>query len=149
MSEVLLSEHFLLTGHSSACWFMTGVIWLVQVLVYPNFRLVPAASFAGFHAFHTRRISWVVAPAMALELVSGLALALLRGGPLFWGNLFLIALTWLITAAVSVPLHNQLEKDPSRARAKDWLIWTNWSRTVIWTLRSLIWTLRSFCLVVC
>lgn len=118
---------------------MTGVLWMVQVLVYPNFKLIPGSLFPEFHAFHSRRITLVVAPAMGLELCTGLGLLWFDQSLIAIANLGSILALWVLTGLVSVPLHNQLETDPSKS--KDSLIRTNWARTVIWTLRSIGWIL--------
>jgi hypothetical protein len=116
---------------------MTGAIWLVQILVYPNFRLIDPAIFPEFHRFHTNRITWVVAPAMGIELATGAWLCLADPGALYFWNLSSILAAWALKGLVSVPIHNHLEKHP--AASKDGIIWTNWPRTVIWTLRSGFW----------
>ena len=49
---------------------MVGLIWLVQVVHYPLFRLVGSGDFKGYHHNHTRLISWVVGPPMLAEGLS-------------------------------------------------------------------------------
>lgn len=123
--------------HAFSCFFMTGVVWLVQVLVYPNFRLVPAETFASFHRFHTRRVTLVVGPAMILELATAVLLLYQEQNAFFWANFLSVFAIWILTAAVSVPMHGRLEKNPGGR--KDWLIWGNWPRTLLWTARSAAW----------
>ena len=121
--------------HLFSCFFMTGAIWLVQVLIYPNFKIVGPNEFSKFHQFHGQRITWIVGPMMALELLSAIGLyALSQGSFLLW-NLISVAGIWLLTAFVNVPTHDKLSFDIEETKSK--LIWYNWPRTIIWTMRSL------------
>lgn len=123
--------------HTFSCWFMTGAIWLVQILVYPNFKLIGKTEFQKCHQFHTNRITWIVAPLMTIELSSGIWMALKSTSqPLYW-NVFSILLVWILTATVNVPAHNRLLFDLDYSKNK--LVLGNWPRTVIWTARSLFW----------
>ena len=126
---------------------MAGLIWFVQVVHYPLFKLANKQSFAAIHATRT---TYVVAPLMLVELAS--SLALLRPQ---WrtnasstgeacGGAALVCAIWLSTALVQVPLHNRLQARHSMRDAQQ-LIATNWVRTVAWTLRAalvLLWTAR-------
>jgi hypothetical protein len=128
---------WLILLHAGCCLFMTGVIWVVQLLVYPNFRFFSASAFAPFHRFHSTRITMVVGPVMVAELVTALLLFQRSlTAPYLWnfGSVFLI---WILTVAVSIPQHRRLELNPGSP--KDWLIWSNWPRTLIWSGRSLCW----------
>ena len=115
---------------------MTGLIWFVQIVHYPMLARYPAAMFPGIAREHCDRTGFVVGPLMLVEAASG-GLCLLAGvgEPVFLLSLGLLALIWLSTAAVQVPLHRRLlrEWDP---RAAGRLSRTNWVRTVAWTLRS-------------
>ena len=66
----------LLTVHLTATAAMLGVIWVVQLIVYPQFLDIRAEEFVGFHARYTDQILWIVGPLMLAELISG-------GGVLF------------------------------------------------------------------
>lgn len=119
-----------------SCCFMTGLIWLIQCVHYPSFRFIDSNRFSDFHQFHSTRITWIVAPVMGVELLSAIAL--------FWEqaarsgvNLASVLLLWGITAFVSVPCHVKLE---SGFKQKWWrlLVLTNWSRTVLWSLRLIL-----------
>lgn len=115
---------------------MTGVIWLVQILIYPNFKNVGNAEFEKFHHFHINRISWVVGPMMILELVTGTWL-LLKSQNLFflWNFIFILAL-WFLTALVNVPTHKKLLYQ--NLLSKNNLVCRNWPRTIIWTFRLIV-----------
>ena len=48
--------------------YLTGVIWLVQLVHYPSFAQVPPAAFRAFHQSHLARMGWVVMAPMVAEL---------------------------------------------------------------------------------
>jgi len=123
--------------HIFACFFMTGVIWIVQILVYPNFRIVPPEAINQFHDHHSRQITRLVAPVMTLEFATGIILYLHDAGFGFFVNLGSILALWGLTIIVSVPLHNKISKNTAAVIEK--LIATNWARTIIWSARSIFW----------
>ncbi len=135
--------NLILAIHAFSCWFMLGVIWVIQILVYPNFLLVGRDDFQRLHRLHTNRITWIVAPIMLVELVSGAWLFYLYQTPLFLGNLISVMCVWALTAFVNVPTHNNLRFELEASKKK--LVRRNWPRTLIWTLRSLflVWIVYS------
>ena len=98
----------LLAAHAAATWALVGLIWTVQVVHYPLFASVGGEEFRRYHARHTRQITWVVAPLMAVELVTALLL-LARGEREPWlvASVAPLAFNWLATWRVQIPLHNQ------------------------------------------
>ncbi|MCS3861544.1 hypothetical protein GGP86_001322 [Salinibacter ruber] len=60
----------LLPLHAAATLVMFGVILIVQRVHYPLFHYVRAADYEAFQAAHMRRITWIVGPAMAVELTT-------------------------------------------------------------------------------
>jgi hypothetical protein len=130
-------EPIILPFHVFACFFMTGLIWLIQIVHYPSFKYVDAGRFSGFHVFHSSRITWIVLPVMTLELLTGLALMVQSPDWFFISNFIGLVAIWLATALLSVPLHNRLSEEAS-VPVISRLILTNWPRTFLWTLRSLL-----------
>jgi hypothetical protein len=129
-------EELILPAHLFACFFMTGLIWVIQIVHYPSFGYFDEVRFAGFHAFHSSRITWIVLPMMTLELLTGIALVAQRPDWFLISNLLGLVGIWLATALLSVPLHNRLAEgfsDSTIAR----LVLTNWPRTILWSFRSL------------
>jgi hypothetical protein len=114
---------------------LTGIIWLVQALVYPNFKFVPPSSWPEFHRRHTRTISFIVAPLMLTELCSGIAIAIVAPKAQVI-QLILLAVIWASTFAIQVPLHQRLSISWDH-ESIDRLIRTNWIRTVAWNLKSM------------
>lgn len=125
-------------AHLGATWFMTGLIWFVQVVHYPLFSRV-RGDYSGYQQSHMRRTTWVVAPMMLLEVSTAAALCVARPGWFeawaAWANLGLLGLIWASTALLQVPAHQELltgfAVSPHAA-----LVRTNWLRTIAWSLRS-------------
>ena len=44
------------TIHLAATWMLVGLIWVVQILVYPQFLRIPGETFKPYHATHCFRI---------------------------------------------------------------------------------------------
>ncbi|MBC7740924.1 MAG: hypothetical protein H7061_01925 [Bdellovibrionaceae bacterium] len=130
--------------HAFSCWFMTGAIWLVQVLVYPFFRLVGEKEFTPLHQFHMKQITWVVAPVMLVELVTSAWLLYSNKNILYLCNFVSVGSLWIMTAFINVPTHNKLRFSAIDSKYK--LVSNNWPRTVIWTFRSLILIPGLFCM---
>ncbi|MBF9143124.1 hypothetical protein [Hymenobacter properus] len=136
-----MSLHLLLLLNFAVAACLTGLIWMVQVVHYPSFGLVPKDAWVAFHHAHTRRIGHVVMAPMVLELVLAIWLAwagraALPGG-VGWWSLGLVALVWAATFFISVPFHNRLEKGFDYI-AIDGLTRTNWLRTLAWTARAVL-----------
>lgn len=132
---------FLLCLHLAVTAFMTGLIWFVQVVHYPLFARVDAAGFGAYARSHQTLTTWVVGPAMLVEVA--LALWVVVGAAsrvppaLAWAGLALLVIIWLSTAVWQVPRHRELSNrfDLESHRR---LVRTNWVRTVAWSLRSVL-----------
>lgn len=121
-----------------SCAFMTGLIWTIQVLHYPAFAYVDEGRFKKFHGFHSRNITFIVLPVMAIELLTAGALAFgALGTTLVWVNFIGVLLIWLSTFVVTVPLHNSLAAE-SDAKIIQRLVGTNWIRTLLWSARLIL-----------
>jgi len=120
---------------------MLGVILMVQLVHYPLFRHVGTAGYETYQAEHMRRISWIVGPAMTVELATAvwIVVALPGGVPpwMAWAGLGLVGLLWGTTGLVHVPLHTRLT-DGFDAETHRRLVRTNWVRTVAWALRAVL-----------
>ncbi|MGF1677937.1 MAG: hypothetical protein ACFCUX_01955 [Candidatus Methylacidiphilales bacterium] len=124
--------------HVAATATMVGVGWFVQVVHYPLFLLVGESSHESHHRAHMKRTAWVVAPLMVLEVSTALMLifhqSLFTRPDWFVASLGMLAALWVSTFAVQVPFHRKLEDGYDR-RTIQWLVGTNWLRTVLWTAR--------------
>jgi hypothetical protein len=118
---------------------MTGVIWFVQVVHYPLMSRTGRAGFPDYEARHTRLTTLVVAPLMLAEAVTAGLLLLWRPpqiplpGAILGGGL--LAVIWLSTSLLQVPLHRRLAQG-FEERAHRHLVTTNWIRTISWTARA-------------
>ena len=135
-----------LIAHTLSTLFMVGLIWFVQVVHYPLFSRVGTATFPAYAALHIRWTTWVVAPPMLVELLTGVLLLALRppevASWLLWAGLFLLVVIWSSTWLLQVPQHANLAEGFNLA-AYHRLVRSNWIRTVAWSLRGalalLIW----------
>ena len=122
--------------HAAAVWFCVGLVWVVQVLVYPGFVGIDRARWAAWHDRHTRLMAWTVSGPWAAQGVTCAVLLVWRpDGVPFWAAVLAGvcgAATVAVTVLVSVPCHRRLSDgydDAVLAR----LVRTNWYRVVAWT----------------
>lgn len=119
--------------------FMTGLIWTIQIVHYPLFARVGETQFAAYEAGHAARITFIVGPAMLLELAAAAALVFTRpaGVPAWaaWTSLGLVGVIWASTVMLQIPRHGELSAG-FNAAAHAALVSTNWIRTCAWTARS-------------
>jgi uncharacterized membrane protein len=121
--------------HLVCCAWMTGLIWVIQLLHYPAFAKIKKSEFIAFHATHTGLITFLVGPVMSVELLTGITLIKTSDfHPIFIGNFVLLVGIWICTAVLSVPAHDRLSSGQDLRRI-DWLVRTNWPRTLFWSLR--------------
>ena len=101
--------------HLVACAVLTGVGWVVQLVVYPAFALVGHDRWAAYHAAHTRGITWVVALPWLVQGVS-IAVLLLSPPPGAWGGGVVLGglalATGVLTFAAAVPAHRRRGEAP-------------------------------------
>ncbi len=132
------SSTIVLLANAAATWFLVGLIWFVQIVHYPLFGNV-SNSFTTYHAAHVGVTTWVVAPAMLIELGTAAILACFAPPLAFISRLglFLVVVIWLSTALLQVPRHDLLALGFDAVAYRE-LILTNWLRTAAWTLRGLL-----------
>lgn len=128
----------LLIFNIAISWGLFILIWLVQIIIYPGFRRTPAEEFVGYHRWYVIRISAVVLPLMMGEAIIAIGWMLFEGYTFF--NLvcgILVAIVWLSTFSLQVPVHNQLQfgKDGMKISR---LVVTNWIRTIAWSIKTIV-----------
>ena len=127
--------------HLIATVFMTGVIWIVQILHYPLFNMVGRENFAAYEAAHTNLITVVVMPAMLLELILTAMIFFVPpasvSSSLNWLNAVLLGIIWFSTAFLQVPQHSILAGGFDE-KAYRTLVNSNWIRTVAWSAKAVI-----------
>lgn len=114
--------------------YLTGVIWIIQLIHYPSFHVIADDQFQTFHRRHSNAMTLIVGPVMLLELGSALYLARALN-PAWVINAASVIIPFGATFALSVPLHERLGKAREGA-VVDRLVHTNWLRTVAWTARA-------------
>jgi hypothetical protein len=131
----------LLAGQLLTTLFMCGLIWFVQLVHYPLMKEVTASGFVRYERRHQRATTRIVAPAMLLELMTaiGLALACDRGTARLLAivNLGLLGLIWASTLFIQMPIHKRLGRGYDAALI-DWLVFSNWLRSGLWSVRSFL-----------
>lgn len=125
--------------HAAATLLMAGVAWFVQLVHYPLFAAVGPERYPAYADEHQRRTTWLVAPLMAAE--AGTAVALLAARPdgvavaLAWAGAAALAVVWASTALLQVPRHRALSRGWDAGAARG-LVTTSGVRTAAWTVRS-------------
>ena len=131
-------KNLVFLAHTGTTLYLVGVIWLVQLLVYPSMANAGADGYAAYHNLHTSRITPVVAPAMIAELLTAIYLVFAPveriASSYFWIGLILVLIIWASTFFVQVPLHEKLARVFDSDIQKR-LVLTNWLRTIAWSLR--------------
>jgi hypothetical protein len=134
-------ESGVLLAHAAATMFLTGLIWFVQVVHYPLMGHVGRREFPGYEAAHVRGTTWVVAPPMLVEALTGLLLVWRPPVPgsvvCCWTGLGLLLVIWASTFLLQVPRHNTLTGG-FEAAAHRALVRSNWLRTAAWSGRSVL-----------
>lgn len=131
-------KDFLFVIHAGATLFLVGLIWTIQIVHYPLFAMVGENGYAAYQTSHMSRITYVVAPVMLAELGTAAYFAFVDYEPidakLFWFGLALVLVIWISTALIQSPVHGRLAQKFD-ADLVNKLVWTNWLRTILWTVR--------------
>lgn len=121
--------------HLVAVAVLAGVGWVVQLVVYPAFRLVGPQEWARYHEAHRRAITRVVAVPWLAQGVSAGALLV---APPAEGRSAAVALavlalvTVVTTVALAVPAHDRLSARRDGGGLVP-LLRANLVRTLAWT----------------
>jgi hypothetical protein len=131
-----------LVAQAVASGIMAGVIWFVQVVHYPLFAVVNGTGGADYARLNQARTSLVVLPPMLVEAAAAGWLAVwppagIGRGPAVVG-LVLVAVVWLSTLAVQMPLHARLAREGHATGVVATLVRSNWLRTLLWTARAIL-----------
>ena len=131
----------LLLTHAAATLFLVGLIWFVQIVHYPLMARVPVSGFAAYEHEHRNRTTFVVAPTMLIEALTAAMLLVVvppsSGRILPAIGMALLAVNWLSTFLVQVPLHARLASGFDAAAHRR-LVLSNWLRTLAWTGRGVL-----------
>lgn len=126
----------LVVVHAAAALVLTGLIWVVQLVVYPAFAEVGRDQWPAYHRAHSRRIAVAVGPPWAVQALSAVGLLITRPPAvplaLVLGALVCLAGTVAATLLLAVPLHGRLARDAD-PDAVARLVRRNWLRVAAWT----------------
>lgn len=125
------------TFHNASVLIMTGVIWLIQLLVYPTFQNVDPAHWMRVHGRHTRMMGLIAFPLMVIELASSGVLYFATQQTPYLIYFIAASVMWLTTMLVFVPLHNRIARRPLRGDLEK-LVQLNWFRTGVWTMLTIM-----------
>lgn len=126
----------LLALQLTATMAMLGVIWVVQLCVYPRFKDIDPGKFVIAHKRHCSGIGVIVVPLMITELFTAVFLVWMGSGA--WMQWIILALTlgnFLSTAMIQAPCHRQLMRGFDEARCQS-LTNGNWIRTCLWSVKA-------------
>lgn len=122
--------------HAAAVWFMTGVIWTMQLLNYPLLARVGTDSFTDYERGHNARFVRVVGPGAGATTLATIGLLLAKPAELDWAApiaaAVLLGVVIVSTVVLQAPAHTRLA-DGFDANVHARLVRTNWIRTTAWT----------------
>jgi hypothetical protein len=110
---------------------MTGIIWMVQIAIYPLFARLTGPTFDDYHNRYMRQVTFVIAPTMFLEAASCAVCLLIGDWQTFILPTLLLGIVWGSTAFIQVPQHQRLTPETAPH-----LVRSNWIRTAAWTART-------------
>jgi hypothetical protein len=108
------------------------LIWLVQVIIYPSFLHVDREKLNYWHQVYTRKILYFVAPLMFIQ-TGVIALQLLFDPLIFLLDGLLLAMVWINTFFIAIPIHNAIDREESIDANILKLLQVNRWRAWIWT----------------
>ncbi len=118
---------------------MVGVSLITHFVTYPSFKLIKSITFSEFHKSYTKKMLFIVAPVMILELISSLLLVIfdISDNHTEIGLLIILILIWLLTFFNIVPIHNKLTVNYNKDLNQK-LIKLNGLRTILWILKLIL-----------
>ena len=126
-------------ANAAATWSMVGVIWLIQLLVYPSFRDIESGRFREAMLRHQTLTGRIVILPMLIELVTSLLLLIFDPNSLSaWLSVICVGVWGFSTVLVQVPIHTRLAESGPDAALIDRLVKWNWPRTIAWTAHGVI-----------
>ena len=114
--------------------YLIAISIIVQFIIYPSFKNYYNSNFRSFHNSYTKKMFFIVGPIMIIELLTTLYLVI-KNTFLFPSTI--VALIWLTTFFLIVPVHNSLNSAFS-IRTHKKLLRLNIVRTSFWVLKLLI-----------
>lgn len=136
-----MAPFIVLLSQLSCSLFMSGLIWMVQVVHYPLFSEVGAESFPAYESKHCSSISLLVGPVMLVEMISAVVFVFLHPRQVSTTGAvicpLLLVAVWVSTWCFQIP-HHDLLSHAYDVKSIKLLVDYNWIRTVLWTVRSIV-----------
>lgn len=137
-----MSDRLLLIIHAGATLSMLGLMWSVQLVVYPQFREVGPDDFKEYAARHANRIVAALAPFAPIEAVTALLIFVTPPSGVARWEAFVagvvLAAGWVATGFHYAPLHGRLQAEGADPVLVERLVRTNWLRTALWAVRGVM-----------
>lgn len=112
---------------------MLVFLWLVQIIIYPSFKNISKESILSWHKGYQTRVSIIMGPIMLLQMYQITFDVFHTISSITIIRFLLLLASWLLTIAVSVPLHRKIENNKDLEYSIDRLFKTNLPRTFTWT----------------
>jgi hypothetical protein len=113
---------------------MVVLLWLVQRVIYPSFLECSEERLVVWHKTYVKRVGPIIMPMMLMQLFCLAWLTYKNPDPANLVALVALIACWVLTFAVSVPLHQKIDAGDTSRKTICSLIHTNWPRTILWTL---------------
>ena len=126
--------YFLLEINKFANALMIGISILAQFIIYPSFKKPNFKSFNTYHLYYTKKMFYIAAPIMLVELFSSILLVYISPSKIYLTSLFILILVWIFTFVFIVPIHNFLSKTHNNERVHK-MIKLNALRTIFWVFK--------------
>ena len=116
---------------------LVGIILITQFITYPLFQFI-SSDFKRYHKAYTKRMGYVVAPLMVLEL-----LLVIKITAHHYSNVVIMLIgvltliIWASTFLIQVPVHNTISKEKLENKIL-FLIKSNYIRTLCWILKLIL-----------
>ncbi len=140
-THMLTLPHLILLIQAGSTLAMVGLIWFVQIVHYPLMADVGQESFVRYETEHQRLTSYVVGPFMIAEVLTALALLVIRPSDVpvgsVWLGLALLAVIWIGTYTIQVPQHALLAQGFNESLQRK-LVQGNWLRSLVWSGRGVL-----------
>ena len=127
-------EQFILQTNLFSNIYLIAISIMVQFIIYPSFKNYPQSTFKSFHSAYTKKMLFIVGPIMILELLSTLYLVIKNS---FFLPTLIVALIWLTTFFLIVPIHQSLNYSFNIRNHKK-LLRLNFVRSSFWVLKLLL-----------
>jgi len=122
---------------------LIGLILVIQFVHYPLFKNVGRDNFLNYINLHSKKITWIVAPLMILELIICTILVFQDLNYINVCALIFVLIIWASTFFIQVPIHNKLQNKYDEVLINK-LVRSNWIRTICWLLKGILLTTHYF-----